>query len=175
MSMKGYKEAWQEGMYGANITGSGSMYARRFSQEHKDAIDMAHSPRNKFDEDLCFVDVCFDFDGVICIHHETTPCIVVAGEPVVGVIETMQTYGETLTLAIHSVRSKFQQGREAMRGFIAEHSSPAFADAIQYPEHKPKATYYIDDRGIRYEGEPLPDTTSLEQYAVPWHKKISRG
>ena len=39
MSMEGYKKAWKEGMYGANITGSNSTYARRFSQEHKDAID----------------------------------------------------------------------------------------------------------------------------------------
>ena len=38
----GLKKDYENGMYGANITNSNSTYARRFSQEHKDAIDMAH-------------------------------------------------------------------------------------------------------------------------------------
>ena len=126
------------------------------------------------DSILCNTDMCFDFDGVIHIYDKTTPCDVCAGVPVEGVMKVLQTYAKRYTIAVFSVRSAFPEGRVVMQKFIAKHTTPEFAESLQYPDHKPKSRWYFDDRGIRIDGPTsFPSSIDLEQKYYPsWYKRI---
>ena len=121
---------------------------------------------------VCTVDMCFDFDGVIHFHPEHTPNDVVAGEPVQGVMDKLKEYSKKYTIAVFSVRSAILEGRTAMERFIAHHGGQALASKIQYPDHKPIAHWYLDDRGIRIDGpDTFPSSEELEATAIPWCKR----
>ena len=126
------------------------------------------------DSILCNTDMCFDFDGVIHIYDKTTLCDVCAGEPVEGVMEVLQTYAKRYTIAVFSVRSAFQEGRVSMEQFVAKHTTPEFAESLQYPDHKPKSHWYFDDKAIRIDGPGMfPSSEKLEsdRYVLPWYKR----
>ena len=126
---------------------------------------------------VCTVDMCFDFDGVIHIHPETTPNDVCAGEPVQGVMDTLKEYSKKYTIAVFSVRSVILEGRTAMERFIAYHGGMALAAKIQFPDHKPKCPWYFDDRAIRIDGpDTFPSSEELEsdKYALPWYKRAEQ-
>lgn len=124
------------------------------------------------DSTLCNVDVCLDFDGVLYMYPSNTDCNLCPGVAVDGAMEALLRYRERYTVAVFSVRSAFPEGREAMKAFIASQTSPEFADSLEYPDHKPKARWYIDDKGIRYHGICFPDFKVLEDlFGLPWYKK----
>ena len=124
-------------------------------------------------KEFCTVDMCFDFDGVIHIHPDTTPNDVVAGVPVEGVFDIMKAYSKKYTIAVLSVRSAILEGREAMKKFIAKHAGADFASKLQYPDHKPIAHWYFDDRAIRIDGPAtFPSEEELEnKYHPTWYKR----
>ena len=132
---------------------------------------------NKFsDKTLCNTDMCFDFDGVIHKHHEWMPCNICIGSPVPEIIAALQNYRRSYTIAIYSVRSAWSEGRQVMKEFIAQHTTPEFADSLEYPDHKPKSKWYFDDRAIRIDGpETLPTKEELESTAIPWHRKETKN
>lgn len=122
--------------------------------------------------DAIQVDMCFDFDGVIHIHNQTTASEVVAGVPVEGVMDMLAAYSTRYSIAVFSVRSAILEGRDAMQKFIAAYGGARLARKIQFPDHKPIAHWYFDDRAIRIDG-PLsfPSLEELEETAIPWFKK----
>ena len=131
--------------------------------------DMKDSPFS--DSNLCNVDIALDFDGVIHIHDEWMPCNETNGEPVFGVLNMIIYYVQHgYSVAVFSVRSNWQEGRDTMRNFIAEHTNDAFADVLEYPDHKPKAKWYFDDRAIRVDSPILPTVQALEGLRMPWHR-----
>lgn len=123
-------------------------------------------------KEFCTVDMCFDFDGVIHVHPTTTPNDVCEGVPVEGVMDMLQLYKQRYSIAVHSVRSCIMEGRDAMKAFIATHTTPEFAHRLQYPDHKPKARWYFDDKAIRIDGPFFPSIKDLEgRFGETWYKR----
>jgi hypothetical protein len=126
--------------------------------------------------------VCLDFDGVI--HSYTSPWsgpTVISDGIVPGAaafIIDCQTAG--LTVAIHSSRSHSESGIEAMKDWLVRAICEELAGSdqlkqaerivadIEFPEHKPPAQIYIDDRGYHFRGR-FPTIDKIRTFK-PWNK-----
>ena len=124
----------------------------------------------------CFVDVCWDFDG--CIHSYTSGWIEadqIPDPPVPGVLKALYHYIEDgLRVAIFSARSAEDGGIAAMKAYIEKHATaigiPTLVNMLEFPYVKPAAKVYIDDRGVRFLGNPLP-TKTIEAYYRTWNSE----
>jgi hypothetical protein len=134
-----------------------------------------------------------DFDGVINSYKSgwqgagTVP----PDPPVPGTCEFIVAAVEHFSIHIHSSRSEFDPGRQAMRAYLMaafqeyfhkQGDSEAIAwnkatsyvyTKLSFPEHKPPATITLDDRAITFTGE-WPTIESLKNFK-PWHKKEKQG
>lgn len=127
-----------------------------------------------------FVDICLDFDGVI--HSYTSGwqgTDIIHDPPVHGAIETLHHYLNNFSLAVFSARSAQPGGIEAMKRFIDKHDSRQgnirLINKIAFPDHKPAAQVYIDDRGYRFDGT-FPSPAKLRKLFTPWyHQGIGTG
>lgn len=126
--------------------------------------------------------VCIDFDGVI--HSYTSPWsgpLVIPDGIVPGATEFIidcQTAG--ITVAIHSSRSHFAGGIDAMMewltaaiasnlvGPLPEEQAERIVAKIEFPQHKPPAQIYIDDRGYHFRGR-FPTIDKIREFK-PWNK-----
>ncbi|MGC5325527.1 hypothetical protein [Brevibacillus sp. SYSU BS000544] len=102
--------------------------------------------------------VSLDFDGVLAEYtgwrgkHHT-------GKPIAGALEFLTVYQRTHQFVIHSVREP-----EAISKWLIKHGFPA----IPVTNVKPKASAYIDDRAIRFDGDWLKVAEVLQ--IQPWWK-----
>ena len=119
--------------------------------------------------------VCIDFDGVI--HSYTSGwkgASVIPDPPVKGAIEALHLYLHYFDVAIYSSRSGQEGGIEAMASFIEENDTHEhdyrLVDKLRFPETKPPAMVYIDDRGFRFEGV-FPSADEIKSLATPWYDK----
>ncbi len=143
-----------------------------------------------------FCDLCFDFDGVLHSYRSGWKGIdVIPDAPVPGAIPMLYSYLETYRCAIFSARSAQPEGRAAMKTWLALHDehfrgNPAkdawvapidnelwqpllekgrLIERIAFPNVKPAAKVYIDDRAYRFTGS-WPDQDELKQAAQPWYR-----
>ena len=136
-----------------------------------------------------FCDICLDFDGVI--HSYTSGwqgADVIPDAPVEGAIGALWGYiASGLSVAIFSARSAQPGGIEAIKAYLdaadeewqapepgspmpkrVVYSATSLVESIQFPDHKPAAKVYVDDRGFRFEGVfPSPD--ELRELFTPWY------
>ncbi len=125
-----------------------------------------------------FVDVCLDFDGVI--HSYTSGWqgnAIIPDAPVNGAIEALHCCLNHFTVAVFSARSSEAGGIEAMKNFIDKHDTQKhnyrLIDKIAFPNYKPAANIYVDDRGYRFDGTfPAPEI--LHGLFTTWYDPARR-
>lgn len=136
------------------------------------------------ENDTVFCDLCFDFDGVIHSYKSGWQgADVITDPPVPNAMAALRYYVKHFSIAIYSARSGQPGGIEKMKWFVGywnsirdlhntEHDL-VLQDVIAFPEHKPAAKVYIDDRGVRFEGNWLHLDT-LRKLMVPWYQKTDK-
>ena len=110
--------------------------------------------------------ICIDFDGVI--HKDTLPYDEdnqILDEPVPGALEAIRKLQERYTIVILSARARFHEPRKAMYDWLRIHGF----GPITVTNRKPKALIYLDDRGIRFDGD-WPAALEAIKAFKPWHK-----
>jgi len=129
--------------------------------------------------------LCVDFDGVI--HSYSSPWVdaaTIPDPPVPGALLWLWKATEWFDVQIYSSRSKTEEGRAAMRGWMKYHSLDEFsadhpmtgADSV-YPigfaSEKPAAFLTIDDRAICFEGDfsDLGESPADLLDFKPWNKR----
>ena len=120
--------------------------------------------------------ICIDFDGVIHSYISGWQgADVIPDPPVEGAIEALYLYNHYFHVAIYSSRSGQEGGIQAMRAYIDKHDNQNYdyriVDKLQFPETKPPAMIYIDDRGFRFEGV-FPSVEELEDLFTTWNKGV---
>jgi hypothetical protein len=114
--------------------------------------------------------ICVDFDGVIHSYKSGWKgADVIPDEPVEGAFEALTTYLETgYAVAVYSSRSGQEGGIEAMKNWFLQHGFEELG-ALEFPEQKPPAVFYIDDNGFKFEGK-FPSSDYIENWK-PWYKR----
>jgi hypothetical protein len=129
--------------------------------------------------------LCVDFDGVI--HSYSSPWVdatTIPDPPVSGALRWLWAATEWFDVQIYSSRSKTEEGRSAMRGWMKYHSLDEFSadhpmagGASIYPigfaSEKPAAFLTIDDRAICFEGDfsDLGESPADLLDFKPWNKR----
>lgn len=135
--------------------------------------------------DTCFVDICLDFDGVI--HSYTSGWLgtdVIPDPPVEGALAAINHYLDNdLSIAIFSSRSGQEGGVQAMKEWLdgqdrAYSKAEGFTedeflqnrliDRVEFPTQKPAARVYVDDRGLRFDGEWF-SVRELKEAMTVWY------
>lgn len=126
--------------------------------------------------------ICLDFDGVV--HRYDSPwtsATEIADDVTPGFFEWADAVAEHFDLVIYSARSKEPGGREAMMAWLYEQrkkwreaggtSVATWPVAFDFPTGKPQAVIYIDDRGLRFDGDwsaiKVEDLLAFR----PWNKR----
>lgn len=94
--------------------------------------------------------ICLDFDGVLHSYvsgwrGET----VIQDPPIHGTDRAVARLRERYRVVIHSARCGSPEGRAAVEAWLAQHG----IEVDEVCEHKPPAKVYIDDRGLRFDGD----------------------
>lgn len=121
--------------------------------------------------------VCVDFDGVI--HQYTSGwkgAHIVADGPVPGAIRWLEEASLKFNVAIFSARSSRPEGLSAMkaaihtwaRGALGIYGAKQLMSRIRFPEKKPAAVLYVDDRAFLFQGR-FPTAEFIDQFQ-PWNK-----
>lgn len=114
---------------------------------------------------------CFDFDGVIHPYPKGWLGIDIIEDvpPVSGFIETVENYlANGINVAIYSSRSREHKGKVAIIKYAKKYF-PDLIPKVRFPEHKPPAHVYIDDRGFHFQGT-FPSAEFIKTFK-PWNKK----
>ena len=125
--------------------------------------------------------ICVDFDGVIHGYDSGWKGADVAPDlPVTGAIEGLHRLCDDpeIEVAIYSSRSGRDGGITVMKLWLDFHegypkiegSRPPLSERCVFPESKPPAIVYIDDRAIQFDGDWSKITPDLKNF-VPWNKK----
>jgi len=118
--------------------------------------------------------VCLDFDGVIHSYKsgwkgiDETP-----DEPVEGIENFIkELYDNNYNICIFSSRSKEEVGINAMKNYVASLDiDNEIYNSIQWPQEKPPAHIYIDDRAFAFKGK-FPAISEIDNFKA-WMKKSS--
>ena len=112
--------------------------------------------------------ICLDFDGVLHSYASGYTGIEVVDDPTPGAqrfIEHLIAKG--YKVVIQSARAAEHGGTDAINLWLAKNDFPK----MEVTSTKPKAVLYLDDRGMRFEG----DFGEVERFIesgdmVPWYK-----
>lgn len=110
--------------------------------------------------------ICVDFDGVLNAGHAGE-----LGEPVPGAREFLAELVEVADVAICSARGNTRIAQGNIRWWLREHC-PEAAERVHFPDGKPAAHAYLDDRAVRFEGtfpdvQELLDMRTWQENALP--------
>ena len=113
--------------------------------------------------------IAVDFDGVL--HNPNGASwisnAVIPGIPIPGALEWLHELRRSFVVAIHSCRSATPVGREALRDWLKRYICDGDLFNIYFPEHKPYAAVYIDDKGYRFSPQTgYPTVEALESLAT---------
>ncbi len=124
--------------------------------------------------------VCIDFDGVIHSYISGwNGAHVIPDPPVEGALLAIEEYiAANLDVQIFSSRSSRPEAVSAMRKWLSEWALihfdhnlvevQRFLSEISFPEIKPPAMVYIDDRGFHFKGS-FPTVEFIKTFK-PWNK-----
>lgn len=125
---------------------------------------------NKYDPDAVTYGVCLDYDGVIHSYKSGFQGVFhIPDPPNPGAFEFIRKLlKHNLKVYVFSTRSRYPGGLIAMKEWFLKHGMPEETLAkINFPEHKPIAKIYIDDRAWRFE-RAWPTINYLNNF-TPWH------
>lgn len=113
--------------------------------------------------------ICVDFDRVI--HQYTSPwtnATTIADPPVEGAFEWLAEMVDHFRVHIFSSRSHVEGGIDAMVGWFEKHGMRrSVLCNLIFPQHKPAAVLYIDDRAFHFQGR-FPTKEEITEFK-PWH------
>ena len=117
--------------------------------------------------------LCLDFDGVLHSYSSGWQgALKIPDPPVPGALEFLAKAVQVFDVQVHSSRSHWPGGIDAMKSWLAAHAStggaPAWLDMIGWPAEKPPAFVTLDDRAITFKGS-WPDLKELLRFE-PWWK-----
>lgn len=122
--------------------------------------------------------ICLDFDGVL--HSYTSGwqgADVIPDGPVDGASEFVKLLiARGFQVAVFSARSHQTGGLSAMATWWRKHGFPPMGNYnsrpdVFFPDTKPAALLYVDDRGFRFEGDFVPVLEMIGTKMLPWNKK----
>lgn len=117
--------------------------------------------------------ICCDFDGVIHSYlQDWEGPTTIPDRPVDGSLYFIRRIleSEEFKLAINSARSRHEGGIEAIKNWLFHWGlKTREIEAIEFPEYKPAAWLYIDDRGFCFEGI-FPSMQFLRDFK-PWNRR----
>ena len=98
----------------------------------------------------CKKTVCLDFDGVVYSYESgwQDEAYYLPDPPVQNTRWAVARLREDFKVVIHSTRSSTEKGRKAIAEWLKKHD--IVVDDIV--EHKPVAFIYVDDRGLKFDG-----------------------
>lgn len=94
--------------------------------------------------------ICLDFDGVIHSYRSGWCGIDnIPDPPIHGTDRAISRLRQDYRVVINSARCATKEGRDAIRSWLQKHA----IEVDEVCEHKPPALVYVDDRGIRFQGD----------------------
>jgi hypothetical protein len=123
--------------------------------------------------------LCIDFDGVIHSYTSGWQGVdVITDPPVPGALEWLRDMCEEFEVHIFSSRSHQDGGLRAIRGYLRVQLENMFGEeegdrimaCLSFPEKKPPAVLYIDDRGWQFNGRNFPSAEQVHEFQ-PWYKR----
>ena len=129
--------------------------------------------------------ICIDFDGVIHLYSSGWHgAHIIPDPPVNGAIEGLYRLcaDEEIDVVIFSARSGQAGGIDAMKEWLQGwdwqyrdknnigKDVPDLLNQVRFPETKPPAMCYIDDRGVHFDGDWSKITTDLKNFQ-PWNRE----
>lgn len=111
--------------------------------------------------------VVFDFDGVI--HSYTSGwkgATIIPDPPVPGIKEAIDKIRQLYNVVIVSSRCSSPEGVAAIMGYLKAHGI-VVDDVVK---EKPPAVVYIDDRAIRFNGDPSDLLNQIVSFK-PWERR----
>lgn len=127
-----------------------------------------HRPSNASDDRK---GISIDFDGVINSYKSGFVSLdEIPDPPVEGSFEFIKAaINSGFTVYIFSVRNGDDAGKRGIyRWFVKNGLDDDYLNQLEFPESKPKAKVYIDDRAWEFNGR-FPDLKEVKEF-VPWHK-----
>lgn len=114
--------------------------------------------------------LCLDFDGVIH-SYKSGWCgpDMIPDPPVEGAFYFIEDALKEFHVVIHSSRSRYPEGIEAMKKWFDEWAGTELTSKVEWATEKPPAFITIDDRAITFEGV-WPSIERLKEFK-PWNKK----
>lgn len=115
--------------------------------------------------------ICVDFDGVIHSYASGFKGNgVVPDPPVPGALEWLdECLRAGLQVAIYSARSCSVTGIAGMRAWFVRHGFDP--DRLVFPQSKPAAGLYIDDRGYHFTGDNFPSPEEILAFRPWWYPR----
>ena len=128
--------------------------------------------------------ICVDFDGVLHLYESGWKSLeIIEDNPVPGAFDFLTRLveaenhdhegnyrGKKFDVCIYSARSATQAGIMAMKEWFRKHGLPEkILRDLAFPDSKPAAVVYIDDRAWRFDGV-FPTIEELETFK-PWNKR----
>ena len=112
--------------------------------------------------------ICLDFDGVIAEYGNEKQ-----GHPVFGAITGMDNLIKAgWWIDVYSGRSVTPEGIESLRDWFRENALPLKTacdnGTISFPDHKPTAKIYVDDRGWHFTGWSSLTPEACEAFRAWW-------
>lgn len=96
--------------------------------------------------------ISIDFDGVLHDYSAGWQGYVPTGAPIAGSQAFVRACAtEGLEIIVSTCRAYTQIGREAVRAWLERYDFPA--EFMHVTCEKPHADWYVDDRGIRFQGD----------------------
>lgn len=117
--------------------------------------------------------IAIDFDGVLHLYSSGWTGVEPTDDPVPGAQRFMERLIKRgYTPVVYSARALEKDGVEEIRLWLAKHDFPR----VKVTSDKIPALLYLDDRGLRFEGDFDEVMAFIDQGDLdPWHKAAERG
>lgn len=107
--------------------------------------------------------ICVDFDGVVNSYRSGfTRDQDIPDEPMPGAADAIMRLRRTYKVVIFTTRARTVEGRNAVIAWLAKYGIEV--DGITH--YKIPAKIYLDDRGLKFEGDWVQAMQEIEHYAT---------
>lgn len=117
--------------------------------------------------------VGLDFDGVLCHYRNGWTGPIPTEEPIAGALEFVRwliEHGYNLFVFSSRALPGHEGGASGIRAWLCQHGFPD----LYVTHEKIPALFYIDDRGVRFEGdyEPIKVFIKSDLRGTPWERRL---
>ncbi len=116
--------------------------------------------------------ICIDFDGVIYPNMRYAGTAILNEKPIEKAKESLKKLSEQYKIIIHSSRFNDDNGYKAVLEWLEKYEFN-----YEVSRYKPTAHIYLDDRGVRFDGDwnkAIEDIENFTQWQEEDKRKIKR-